>query len=733
MESAPYVGGMNLVHCFFRSMKLPRFFFSPVVAPRNWLALGAVLIAIGCLTASADTPVKLPVMGVTESGDDGNVASNAVDGSLGTRWSASGDGQWIRLDLGTATNVGVVKIAWHKGDQRRAIFDLQTSGDGSSWATVFSGESSGTTTNFESFPTTNATGRYLRILGHGNSADMWNSVLEAQAYSAAAIPPGLHLHLGLTNAASPGGSIALQWNATPGEYYQIQTSSNMVTWEDSGVIITNTDTTQTWVDPIPQTSDATVSAKYYRVKKVKPPTNTGTNVNLTLPSVVLDLTNWKLTLPVDTSHAGSPDEYLQPELATFVDTNYFYANATTDGIVFTAPCGGATTSGSGYPRSELREMTNNGTALATWSTTSGIHTMEITEAITHLPNVKPQVVAGQIHDPNDDVITFRLEGSKLFIDQNGANGPTLTTNYNLGDIFTAKWVAHDGGVDCYYNGQFIYTYPVSDSGCYFKAGCYTQSNTNKGDLPTAYGQVVVYAVNITHQPDSTQNPPPPVTNNLVLPATVLDLTNWKLTLPVDTAHAGSPDEYLQPELATFVDTNYFYVNADTNAVVFTAPCGGATTSGSGYPRSELREMTNNGAALASWSTTSGTHTMEITEAITHLPDVKPHCVAGQIHDPNDDVITFRLEGTKLFIDQNGVNGPTLNSNYQLGDIFTVKWVAHDGGVDCYYNGQFIYTYQVSDSGCYFKIGCYTQSNTSKGDLPTAYGQVMVYSYSVSHQ
>jgi len=65
---------------------------------------------------------------------------------------------------------------------------------------------------------------------------------------------------------------------------------------------------------------------------------------------------------------------------------------------------------------------------------------------------------------------------------------------------------------------------------------------------------------------------------------VLNLTNWKLTLPVDTAHAGSPDEILQPELNGFQDAQYFHVNDARNGVVFTANCGGATTSGSGFPR-----------------------------------------------------------------------------------------------------------------------------------------------------
>src|SRR5262249_40599517 len=48
----------------------------------------------------------LPVASVTASADDGNVPANVLDGSLATRWSAQGDGQWIRFDLGTTRNIG---------------------------------------------------------------------------------------------------------------------------------------------------------------------------------------------------------------------------------------------------------------------------------------------------------------------------------------------------------------------------------------------------------------------------------------------------------------------------------------------------------------------------------------------------------------------------------------------------------------------------------------------------
>ena len=46
-------------------------------------------------TASCIT--NLPISGVTASGNDGNLPSNAIDNNLNTRWSSLGVGQFIRV------------------------------------------------------------------------------------------------------------------------------------------------------------------------------------------------------------------------------------------------------------------------------------------------------------------------------------------------------------------------------------------------------------------------------------------------------------------------------------------------------------------------------------------------------------------------------------------------------------------------------------------------------------
>jgi hypothetical protein len=230
---------------------------------------------------------------------------------------------------------------------------------------------------------------------------------------------------------------------------------------------------------------------------------TGAASTAQYPAQVLDLANWKLTLPVNAGGAtiGVPLEIQQPALATYTQEPYF--RVLDDGVQFRAPVNGVTTSGSRYPRSELREMTNNGTRQASWSTTEGVHTMVIDQAITAVPAAKPHVVAGQIHDATDDVLTIRLEQPRLFVDHNGTDGATLTSSYVLGTRFTVTIQASEGAIKVYYNGSVTPadTLPLSGGGNYFKAGVYTQSNCTRERTCTLdnFGEVVIYHLTVTHQ------------------------------------------------------------------------------------------------------------------------------------------------------------------------------------------------------------------------------------------
>ena len=125
----------------------------------------------------------LPIVAVQASDAQApNVPANTTDGDLNTRWSASGDGQWITYDIGTLATVNEVAIAWFKGDLRKASFAIAVSSDGKTWNEVFSGDSSGTTSDFEVYTLSAVSARYVRITGYGNADNLWNSVNEAEIY-----------------------------------------------------------------------------------------------------------------------------------------------------------------------------------------------------------------------------------------------------------------------------------------------------------------------------------------------------------------------------------------------------------------------------------------------------------------------------------------------------------------------------------------------------------------------
>jgi len=217
------------------------------------------------------------------------------------------------------------------------------------------------------------------------------------------------------------------------------------------------------------------------------------------------------------------------------------------------------------------------------------------------------------------------------------------------------------------------------------------------------------------------------------PARVLDIRNWKLTLPT-AIKKHTPAEIQPADLQHYVNRPWFDVATGCSGLVFRAPVNGATTSGSSYPRSELREMTPDGQ-LASWSSTSGTHTLVVNEAFTALPSGKPELVGAQIHDDEDDITVFRLEGSKLYVTNgNEPHYQLVTDDYRLGTRYQAKYVVGNGQVQAFYNGKPVATIKRDFSNAYFKVGAYTQANCDKVDACGLdnYGETTVYGISVTH-
>lgn len=227
----------------------------------------------------------------------------------------------------------------------------------------------------------------------------------------------------------------------------------------------------------------------------------------------IDLSNWKLTLPVDASGKpqGKAAEIKQPQLSTY-RSEWFYPNAAGDGIVFVAPTIGATTSSKTKNiRSELRAMNSDGT-LSAWSSTVGRNIMTVELSVDVLPiGPKPHVVVAQIHDGGDDVTVFRVEGSTTdrsrasiwITDGDSTRGFMLTDSYRLGDRIQVSFDVADGVIRYTFNGATVdYRQAKKVTGCYFKTGCYNQSGGIVTRLPDGrpdYAQVTIYACTVTSE------------------------------------------------------------------------------------------------------------------------------------------------------------------------------------------------------------------------------------------
>lgn len=235
---------------------------------------------------------------------------------------------------------------------------------------------------------------------------------------------------------------------------------------------------------------------------------------------------------------------------------------------------------------------------------------------------------------------------------------------------------------------------------------------------------------------------PPVQGAANYPSDMTDLSVWRLELPLEDFDGEGVQRIEWDELRDYELKPHFFVNDEKTAIVFRTPIEAATTTGSGYPRTELREMT--GSSKAAWAISSGRHVMEITQRIVSVAPEKPDVVAGQIHDDADDVVMIRYEGNssdKLFVEANGADWGVLDKDYELGEWFTVKIIAEGGKIVVEYNGEVKVNRAAQcldeelnvGAHCYFKAGSYAQSNLAQGDKAGAFTEVEISSLTVTHE
>jgi hypothetical protein len=179
-------------------------------------------------------------------------------------------------------------------------------------------------------------------------------------------------------------------------------------------------------------------------------------------------------------------EMASDSLVNGYSSKWFYTDTTDGSMVFTTPENGGTTSGSSYPRNELRQTS----AGANWKLTDT--TTKILTASCKVTKAPATVVIGQVHGSNDNSELVELEWmgnsagnckvSAMFQTNNSAGSNyfvDLATGLSPGSLVTYELKMKGGVLSVTVNGKTgIQTYTTqyygTTDGYYFKAGNYLQ-------------------------------------------------------------------------------------------------------------------------------------------------------------------------------------------------------------------------------------------------------------------
>ena len=238
------------------------------------------------------------------------------------------------------------------------------------------------------------------------------------------------------------------------------------------------------------------------------------------PSSILDLSHWKLTLPVD-AHHGTSGEAAEVQAADLTDgysSGYFGADPT-GGVRFWAPVDGATTDDSAYPRSELRYMLDPDDDNANWVPDEWRAGLAARLVVERVPASTHKVVVGQIHGfQTNAFIKLRYQydpdahtGSIAAL-VNEDPDATGSTNFGsvggipTGEPFTYSITVLDREITIKVNGAVLTSFHVQRGWLhvpmYFKAGSYDQAN---GTSSTDGGRVTFYTLGVYAHPQNTDS------------------------------------------------------------------------------------------------------------------------------------------------------------------------------------------------------------------------------------
>lgn len=124
----------------------------------------------------------LPIKRATASTFNASFNENlAIDNNLSdnSRWSSTGSGESLLLDLGETSVISSLDINWYLSSTKSSYFEVTSSLDGRFWQSQLTNQASSlSVSGFETFQLDPHQARYLKIITQENSIDDENSLLE---------------------------------------------------------------------------------------------------------------------------------------------------------------------------------------------------------------------------------------------------------------------------------------------------------------------------------------------------------------------------------------------------------------------------------------------------------------------------------------------------------------------------------------------------------------------------
>ena len=237
------------------------------------------------------------------------------------------------------------------------------------------------------------------------------------------------------------------------------------------------------------------------------------------PGGNFNLTNFYLGLPVDSSGGtnGTSASITAAQLVAGYSNAWYFYTAPDGAMTFWAFVLGATTSGSSYPRSELREQISPPLNSSNW-VPYGVHLLSAQCRVTQVPSTG-KVIIGQIHCYTGNarpLLKLQYESGVIaaLVKTNSNFDPDYKLyfqNVGLSNLINYQIKIENGLVTTTVNGSnqavnvFLTDPDWATNGLYFKAGSYCQDNvgdTNEGS------RVAFYMLDRSHAPSITNQPSP---------------------------------------------------------------------------------------------------------------------------------------------------------------------------------------------------------------------------------